>query len=239
MLLEIATFNIESAILAANTGADRIELCENPAYGGTTASYGTLRFAIEKIKIPVFPIIRPRGGDFLYSDSEFSIMKQDVEIAKSMGYGGVVLGLLNNDGTIDFPRTAELVELAHPMEVTFHRAFDRALDPFQALEKIIQTGCKRILTSGQVPVAMEGKELIRQLVVQAGNKIKIMPGSGVRSDNILDLVKATGATELHSSARKIESSHMLYHKENMKEMLHTLTIDADEIQRMKKILQDL
>jgi len=133
-MLEIAVFNIGSALLAVEAGADRLELCENPAEGGTTPSYGTLKMAKEKINIPVFPIIRVRGGDFLYSDDEFAVMKKDIELCKQLGFEGIVIGLLNADGTVDADRTKQLTDLAYPMEVTFHRAFDRAADPLQALE---------------------------------------------------------------------------------------------------------
>src|SRR4051794_24537161 len=151
--LEIAAFNIQSALVAAKAGADRIELCENPADGGTTPSFGTLKTVREKINIPVFPIVRPRGGDFLYSDEEFEVIKKDVVLIKSLGFEGIVFGLLKKDGTIDKQRTAKLVELAYPIEVTFHRAFDRAVEPLHALEEIITCGCQQILTSGQVPNA--------------------------------------------------------------------------------------
>lgn len=232
-LLEIAVFNIESAIKAANAGADRIELCENPADGGTTPSYGTLKTIKEKISIPVFPIIRPRGGDFLYSDNEFEVMVKDVELCKSLGFEGVVLGLLQADGGVDFVRTQKLVEWAYPMEVTFHRAFDRAKAPLQALEDIIKAGCNRILTSGQVPDAFEGKDLIKKLVQQADERIIIMPGSGVMSNNIQELARFTGAVELHSSARKMQPSDMSFIQNSMRETLENISVDTDEIKKMK------
>src|ERR1051326_3895835 len=153
--LEIAVFNIQSAILAAQAGADRIELCENPHDGGTTPSYGTLKTVREKINIPVFPIVRPHGGDFLYNDEEFEVMKKDILLIKQLGFEGAAIGLLNQNGTIEIKRTAKLVGLAYPLEITFHRAFDRAAEPLKALEDIIKCGCQRILTSGQVPNAFE------------------------------------------------------------------------------------
>ena len=183
-MLEIAVFNIQSALLAAAAGAHRLELCENPYDGGTTPSYGTLKTVREKISIPVFPIIRPRGGDFLYSDAEYEVICKDVQLCKELGFDGVVIGLLHADGSIDKERTKKLVDLAYPLEVTFHRAFDRAAHPLQALEDIIACGCNRILTSGQVPNAWDGRELIKQLVEKADDRIIIMPGSGVRSSNI-------------------------------------------------------
>ena len=233
MLLEIAVFNIQSAILAEAARADRLELCENPNDGGTTPSYGTLISAKEKISIPIFPIIRPRGGDFFYSDAEFEVMKKDILLCKSLGFEGVVFGLLNIDGSIDIKRTSLLVLLAYPMEVTFHRAFDRANNPFNAMEDIIACSCQRILTSGQVPNAFDGKNLIKELIVKAASRIIIMPGSGVRSNNIKELAQFTGADELHSSARKIIFSPMKFINDTMNEDLKNILVDEDEIRSMK------
>lgn len=233
MLLEIAVFNIQSAIIAANAGADRIELCENPFDGGTTPSYGTLKTVREKISIPVFPIIRPRGGDFLYTDEEFEVMKKDILLCKELGFEGLVTGMLLSDGGIDIKRTSKLVHLAYPLEVTFHRAFDRAKDPLHSLEDIIQSGCQRILTSGQAPNAFDGKELIKQLVEQSDERIIIMPGSGVRSINIAELAQYTGATELHSSARKNIPSAMQFAAPYMQETLQNISVDEEEVKHMK------
>ena len=157
--------------------------------GGTTPSYGTLKTVREKISIPVFPIIRARGGDFFYTNDEFTVMQKDVLLCKQLGFEGVVIGLLNKDATIDKEKTKRLVDVAYPMEVTFHRAFDRTKDAFQSLEDIINCGCQRILTSGQVPNAFDGKDLIKQLIEQADERIIIMPGSGVRSNNIKELAR--------------------------------------------------
>ena len=233
MTLEIAVFNIQSSIIAANAGADRIELCENPADGGTTPSYGTLKTVRDKVSVPVFPIIRPRGGDFLYTQEEFEVMIRDVQLCKELGFEGVVLGLLNPDGSIDVPRTTMLVQLAYPLEVTFHRAFDRAARPSRALEDVIDCGCQRILTSGQVPNAFDGKLLIKQLVADAAERIIIMPGSGVRAGNIAALAAFTGATELHSSARKTIASQMHYYPSSMEEVLENIIPDIAEIKAMK------
>lgn len=232
MLLEIAVFDIGAAIVAAKAGAHRLELCANPAEGGITPSYGTLVAVREKIDIPVFPIIRPRGGDFLYSEEEFEVMRKDVLLCKQLGFEGVVLGLLSADGTIDMNRTAALVDVAYPMEVTFHRAFDRVIDPFKALEAIINCGCQRILTSGLVPTAWDGKQLIKALITAAENRIEIMPGSGVRSHNIKALAEFTGATEFHSAAKIMEPSAMQYQASNMQENNDTFFVDSDDIQQM-------
>ena len=239
IVLEIAVFNIQSAIMAAQAGANRIELCENPLDGGTTPSYGTLKTVREKIVIPVFPIVRPRGGDFLYNDDEFEIMQKDILLCKSLGFEGIVTGLLNADATVDIKRTTALTALAYPMDVTFHRAFDRATDPLQALEAVINCGCQRILTSGQVPNAFDGKELIKQLIQQADERIIIMPGSGIRSNNIAELATYTGAAELHSSARKNIASAMQFIQNGMLENLENTIVDTDEIKNMKAPLKQI
>jgi len=236
--LEIAVFSVEAAVTALKAGAHRIEFCENPQEGGTTPSYGSLKTLRSYTTQPVFPIIRPRGGDFLYSRSEFEVMKADLLIVKELGYLGAVIGLLNADGSIDTNRTKELVDIAGPsMQISFHRAFDRCKDPFIALEEIIETGCKRILTSGQVSNAADALALLKKLVEQAGDRIIIMPGSGVRSNNIKEIMQATGAKEMHSSARQMQSSKMLYAKDSMNENLQAIGVDADEIKKMLAQLQ--
>ena len=238
-ILEIAVFNIESALSAIAAGADRIEFCENPMEGGTTPSYGSLKTLIHKTKTPVFPIIRPRGGDFLYSDDEFDSMKSDLLLIKDLGYPGAVIGLLKKDGHIDIDRTAALVSVAGNMEITFHRAFDRCIDPLKGLEDIIQTGCKRILTSGQVPHVSNALPLITQLVNNANGRITIMPGSGVRANNIADIISSTGVMEIHSSARKNYPSKMLFSPASMQEQMMFTGIDEAEIMAMKKAITAL
>lgn len=235
--LEVIGFNIENCVLAQSAGASRIELCDNPEEGGTTPSYGFIKAAREKLKIDLFPIIRPRGGDFLYSDEEFEIMKTDVKLCKQLGCDGVVIGMLNADGTVDKKRNATLVELAYPLGVTFHRAFDRTADAFQAMEDIICIGCERILTSGQKPNAADGAELIAQLIKQADERIIIMPGSGVRSKNIIDLAKKTGATEFHTSARIDIESKMSFNNPAMNENLKSVSVDEKEIRRIVELLK--
>ena len=232
VILEIAVFSVEAALSAINAGADRIEFCENPSEGGTTPSYGSLVTLKKLTTKPVFPIIRPRGGDFLYTDVEYECIKADILIAKELGYPGVVIGLLNADGSIDVKRTTALVELAAPMQVTFHRAFDRCNNPFQGMEDIISTGCKRILTSGQVPNAHDALPLLSQLVEKANGRIIIMPGSGVRASNIQEIIKVTKATEVHSSARKMYPSKMSYLQTSMNEEMKSIGIDPAEIAAM-------
>jgi len=236
MLLEVAVFNIQSALQAQSAGADRLELCENPYDGGTTPSFGMLKTIIEKISIPVFPIIRPRGGDFLYSDEEYEVMKKDILLCKELGFKGAVLGLLHIDGSIDIERTKKLVDSAYPLQITFHRAFDRAKNPMKSLEQLIQAGCARILTSGQKPNVGNALNMIKDLIEQASNRIIILPGSGVRSNN-LEKIMQTGAKEYHSSARKTVATAMQFTVASMAETLTNTSVDEDEIKKMKTILQ--
>jgi copper homeostasis protein len=235
--LEIAVFNIEAALEAIEAGADRIEFCENPSEGGTTPSYGSLSRMIQLTAQPVFPIIRPRGGDFLYTDEEFEVIKSDLLLIKDLGYAGAVIGMLKEDGSIDVNRTAELVSMAGHMEITFHRAFDRCKDPLKGLEDIIQTGCKRILTSGQVPNAGDALPLIKKLVDQANERIIIMPGSGVRASNIQVITNTTGVKEIHSSARKALSTKMYFNQPTMQENMQVMGVDTHEIKSMLKAIK--
>jgi copper homeostasis protein len=237
-LLEIAVFNYSSAVLAEKAGADRLELCENAGEGGTTPSYGTLRQVKENINIPVFPIVRPRGGDFLYNKDELEIIKHDINLCKQLGFEGVVFGMLLTDGTIDKDNCKRLVDLAYPMEVTFHRAFDRTVDPFKAMDDLIECGCSRILTSGQVPNVADGLDLIGKLIKAADDRIIIMPGSGLRSSNVLSIAEATGANEFHSSARTFIPSQMDFNNPNMKENSQSVSVDVDEIKSTKDILRN-
>lgn len=238
-LLEVIGFNIESCLLAQAAGANRIELCDNPGEGGTTPSYGFIKAARENLHISLFPIIRPRGGDFLYTDAEFEVMKNDVKLCKQLGCDGVVIGILNEDGTIDKKRCSQLVELAYPLGVTFHRAFDRVNNPEQALEDVIEIGCERILTSGLQPNAPEGATQIASLIKQADERIIIMPGSGVRADNLMELADKTGAKEFHSSARKNIGSMMKFTNSTMQENLQSVSVDEDEIRKMAGFISKL
>ncbi|MBN8852630.1 MAG: copper homeostasis protein CutC [Sphingobacteriales bacterium 50-39] len=236
--LEICSFDLLSALIAQEAGAQRIELCAGPAEGGTTPGPGLIRVAREKIHIDVYPIIRPRGGDFLYTDEEFDIMMKEVAYCKQVGCNGVVIGLLNADGTIDKSRTARLVDLAYPLGVTFHRAFDWAVNPFEAMEDIISVGCERILTSGQHPTAPEGADLINELVRQADDRIIIMPGSGVRADNIIALAEKTDASEFHTSARTKAPSQMEFVNTSMKDDMSAVRADREEIVKIIRLLTE-
>ncbi|MGV3529020.1 MAG: copper homeostasis protein CutC [Flavisolibacter sp.] len=238
-LLEIATADFITTQSAVAGGADRIELCAALGDGGTTPSLGTIRQCRESFSLPLFPIIRPRGGDFLYTDEEYNIMLTDVKLCRDLGCDGVVLGLLQSDGRIDIKRTEALVKAAYPMEVTFHRAFDRCVDPFEALEKLVEAGVQRILTSGQKPTAPEGAGLIAELVKAASERIIIMPGSGVRTDNIVALAKETGATEFHTSLRAKQSSHMQYRHPSFADAdFQNPAIHASDVESVKKLLDE-
>src|ERR1700754_1423993 len=237
--LEICAFNLASAIVAQGAGADRVELCASPAEGGVTPSPGVIRLARESLRIALYPIIRPREGDFLYSEEEFRIMLRDIDYCKQLGCNGVVIGLLQADGSVDQRRTARLVEAAYPLGVSFHRAFDRAANPFEALEDIIHMGCERVLTSGQRPTALEGATLIDQLVREADDRIVIMPGSGVRSSTIADLAERTGAAEFHTSARLRQASGMEFVPVAMKEEQSVVMAGEEEIKKIKEALTAL
>ena len=236
--LEIIGFTIEGCIMAQKAGANRIELCDSPADGGTTASYGYIKAAREKLQIELFPIIRPRGGDFFYTDDEFEIMKTDVKLCKDIGCDGVVIGMLTKDGKVDKKRCSVLVDYAYPLGVTFHRAFDRCSDPWEAIEDIIDAGCERILTSGQKPNAAEGAELIKQLIEKADDRIIIMPGSGVTSGNILLIAETTGAVEFHASARIKVKSKMEYNNPALNENMESILVEEEEIKRMLSVLEN-
>jgi copper homeostasis protein len=238
-IIEIATSDFITTKSAVEGGADRIELCANLAEGGTTASYGTIKQCREAFTVLLYPIIRPRGGDFLYTREEFEIMLQDVKLCKQLGCDGIVIGLLNTDGTIDVKRTAQLIETAYPLGVTFHRAFDRCKNPFVALEQLIEIGCERILTSGQQPSVADGVELVTELNQIANERIIIMPGSGVRKENIQLLAEKTGCVEFHSSLRGKERSKMDFVHEAFKDLAESYmnnAIDVEEVRALRNAL---
>lgn len=214
-MLEICCYSVQSAIIAEQSGANRIELCAGVYEGGTTPSLATIQLVKEKVDIPVHVIIRPRGADFCYSDVEFECMKKDILSCKKEGVEGVVSGILLADGKIDIERTKELVDLAKPMSFTFHRAFDMLENHAEALQELMKMGVERILTSGGMQTAEEGIELLAELVERAENRIIIMPGSGVNEDNIGKLRDVTGAKEFHCSAKKLVKGKMEYQNPNI------------------------
>ena len=237
--IEIAVNDYPSAAAAVRGGADRIELCSALSEGGLTPSHGLIKKSLNDFDIPVFPIIRPRAGDFLYTDEEFEIIQEDVLFCKRSGCRGVVAGFLQADGNIDKERINLITNIAYPMQVTFHRAFDRCRDPFQALEDIIEAGCSRILTSAQRLTAIEGTDLIKQLIEAAKDRIIIMPGSGVRKENIKELAEKTGATEFHSSVKSLANRRMQFIHPTFAELQDEYTItsvDAEEVKALRKAL---
>lgn len=230
--LEVCAFNVQSCITAEKAGAVRVELCDNPVEGGTTPSYGTIKTARQKISILLYPIIRPRSGNYYYSEDEYEIIKNDITICRELGCDGVSVGAQNIDATINVEMLKQIVEWAGPMGVTCNRAFDGAPDPFQALEDIIEAGCERILTSGQASAAPDAGELLGKLVKQAAGRIIIMPGAGVKSSNIKQLAEQSGATEFHSSARIIAHNPQTYINKQVSDYGNVYIADENEVRAM-------
>ena len=198
--IEIACFNLESALIAQKAGADRVELCADMLVGGTTPIIETIQQARKHLTIDLYVMIRPRGGNFVCSEAEFEQMKLEIETIKKLGVNGFVFGILNKDKTINIEQNKALLELAKPFPCTFHRAFDEVLNVDKALEDVISCKFSTILTSGTFPNVMEGKEVLKQLVIQANNRIEIMPGGGLRSTNVLELNEMVNTNWYHSSA---------------------------------------
>ncbi|MBK8899657.1 MAG: copper homeostasis protein CutC [Anaerolineaceae bacterium] len=216
-ILEVCLSGIESALAAQAGGADRIELCDNLAQGGTTPSLGMMTQVRQRLSIAMHVIIRPRGGDFCYSEAEFAVMQQDVLAAKEVGVDGVVLGILLPDGMVDKPRCRELIAWARPLSITFHRAFDMTPGPFAALDDLLELGIDRLLTSGQAETAVHGQSLIHHLQQRAGDRLAIMAGGGVTAQNAPGLLAATGIGELHagSSCTELVPGRMTFQNPNL------------------------
>lgn len=241
MIFEVCVDAVEGALAAQAAGAQRIELCDNLVEGGTTPSLGMIQLTRQSVSIAINVIIRPRGGDFCYSDLELEVMRLDILAAKAAGANGVVIGLLKPDGTVDVERTSILVTAARPMSVTFHRAFDLSRDPNEALEAICGLKIERILTSGQMPSALEGADCIAALVQQAARRTIILAGGGINVRNIAAVVAKTGVKEVHFAARKTVDSPMTFKN------LHTFmgkAYEPDEyirketdLERIQKVLK--
>lgn len=197
--LEVCANGLQSALVAQEGGAYRVELCDNLLEGGTTPSYGQIALTRKLLNIKLYPIIRPRGGDFVYSDLEFEVMKADILNCKALGCNGVVFGILTRSGTVDMERCQILLDLAHPLPATFHRAFDNTSDLFQALESCITLGFERILSSGGEDTAISGAETLKRLIDVAGSRIEVMPGAGLTAGNVAAVVESTGAKAVHGS----------------------------------------
>jgi copper homeostasis protein len=239
-ILEVCIDSVESAIASQQGGASRVELCDNLFEGGTTPSAGIIQVVRKNIEIDLNVMIRPRGGDFLYSAYEFEVMKADIIMAKELGANGVVFGLLNADGSIDTARSAQLIELAKPLSVTFHRAFDMVSNPMAALNDLLELKVDRLLTSGLEATAYEGADLIAGLVNKAKNALIIMPGGGISEKNIAKIANITQCKEFHVTGRTVRPSGMSYHKEGvymggelrMSEFLNYFT-DTERIRSIK------
>ena len=197
MIKEACVESLIDALEAEKRGADRIELCDNLSQGGTTPSYGTIKVALSTLKIPVFPIIRPRGGDFYYTPAEIEVIKEDIKVCKSLGTKGVVLGLLTKDKKIDLEVLSQLVELAKPMEVTFHKAIDELEDPTLVIDELINIGVKRILSSGTKPTALEGKDMLNKMIEKAGDRLTIVVAGKVTKEILLEVSNLIPAKEYH------------------------------------------
>lgn len=230
-IIEICANSAQSCVEAEMGGASRVELCAGIPEGGTTPSYGEIKTAQALTStIDINVIIRPRGGDFLYTEAEVEAMLLDIELCKQLGVHGVVFGCLTSEGNIDVPLMRRLIEAAKPLSVTCHRAFDVCRDPFAALEQLIELGCDRILTSGQQSTAEKGIPLLKQLVERAGQRIIIMPGCGVREGNIARIEAETGAREFHTSARSVVHSQMRYRKEEVPMGSSAVTSEFETVQ---------
>jgi len=240
MIIEICANSFESAFNAQQAGGHRIELCSELAVGGITPSYGLIKQVLSTLSIPVFVLIRPRSGDFNYSDAEFKIIKNDIELCKKLGCSGIVSGVLKTDNSIDVLRTQELVELAKPLPFVFHRAFDLGPDPISALNELMEIGVHRVLTSGQESTALKGLELIQKLKSQAKNRITILPGGGINLENALQF-KEAGFNEIHCSLSTFHQ-HVIQPKISMKSPVHFNEFgysvsDYSKIEAIIKLLQ--
>lgn len=236
-ILEICAGTLNSALIAQANGADRVELCDNLAEGGTTPSAGMISQCKKLLHIPFFPIIRPRGGDFVYSQAEFEVMKEDVIFCRKLNCDGVVIGMLREDRNVDVERCSELISLAGSMQITFHRAFDRCKSMEKSLEDIVGLGCHRILTSGGKVHASDATGKLKSLVEQAGSRISIMPGSGITYHNLNEILLETGASEFHTTAKKrsVAIPDSIY-PNGMDPSLYFET-DAENVRLLKEVLQ--
>jgi len=238
-LLEIASNSVASALAAQQGGADRIELFDNLAEGGTTPSQGSIAVARDRLRIPLFVLIRPRPGDFLYTALEAEIMLRDIAYCRALGCDGVVIGALDADGGIDMPLCRELVSAACPLGITFHRAFDAACDLPAALEQIVTLGCQRILSSGGQASALAGADVLAALVAQAGDRIALMAGAGITAANVMEVAERSGCVELHASAKTTQPSAMRHHNPALTGLSPDWTVtDAAQVSALRAVLDN-
>lgn len=241
MRLEICVDSLESLLAAQEGGANRIELCSALELGGLTPSYGLMKAAAELDDLEIFVMIRPRSGDFYYSDFELETMKKDIEVVKDLGLDGVVFGLQKKDGSLDIEKMANLIKLAKPLKVSLHRAFDNSKSPQDQMDDLIKIGLVRILTSGLEENAEKGKNFIRDLQKKYGSKIEIMPGAGITSKNLESLYQTTQCISYHMSAKKLVTSKLEY-KGKIKfseDDYHRFYVDKEEVTRARQILNKL
>jgi copper homeostasis protein len=236
-ILEVCAFTIQTCIIAERAGAARVELCDNPIEGGTTPSYGTIKQVRDKIGIDLFPIIRPRSGNYFYNEDEYAIIKHDIQICRELGCNGISVGTQTIDAEIDTEWLKRIVEWAGPMSVTCNRAFDGTPDPLKSLEELIACGCRRVLTSGQKSAAPDAGQLLGELVKQAAGRITIMPGAGVKSTNLQKLVAESNATEYHSSARAVAPNPLTYINKEVSDYGNVYIADEDEVRAMVAVLK--
>lgn len=236
-ILEVCAFNIQSCKNAERAGAKRVELCDNPIEGGTTPSFGTIKVVRESISIDLYPIIRPRSGNYFYNEDEYAIIKSDIEACKQLGCNGISVGTQKINGEIDTEWLKRIVEWAGPLGVTCNRAFDGTPDPFKALEDIIECGCERVLTSGQKSAAPDAGDILNQLVQQANNRIVIMPGAGIKSSNLKKLIEECNALQYHASARVIAENPVTYVNKQVSDYGNVYISDEEEVRAMVTILE--
>ena len=242
LLIEVCVDSVESAVAAELGGAARVELCDDLLEGGTTPSTGMIEVIRERVAIGLHVLIRPRGGDFCYSDFEFEVMQRDIAAARRLGIDGVVLGLLHPDGSVDEPRNRLLVEAARPLGVTFHRAFDITRDPAESLESLLRIGVGRVLTSGMARTALEGIPIIASLIRQAAGRIAVLAGCGINEGNVRRIVTETGVGEIHLTAAEPREGRIRYRNDSVSflkafppdEYLRSVT-DAERIKRIAKL----
>jgi len=245
MELEVCIDSVESAIAAERGGARRVELCSDLLEGGLTPGAGLIASVRRYASLDIFVMIRPRGGDFFYSEIEFEVMREEIAHARSLGADGIVLGLLDEQGRVDVPRTRALVELAAPLPVTFHRAIDMTPDPLAALDAVISTGVRRILTSGGKPNALRGAQEIARMVQRAQGRIAIMPGCGVTALNVAEIAHITGASEFHASVRTPLESPVQYRKRGVAMgdvragEYHRYEVRDENVRLLVNVLEDL
>ena len=235
-LLEVCAFNVQSCLIAQRAGAARIELCDNPVEGGTTPSYGTIRRARERIDILLYPIIRPRSGNYYYDDDDFEIIRQDIAVCKELGCDGISVGAATIAAEIDTERMKRIVEWAYPLGVTCNRVFDGTPDLFKALEDLVGCGCERVLTSGGRRGAPDAGALLGQLVRQAGDRICVMPGAGITSSNLARLRQESGAREYHASARTVAPNPVTYVNTQVSDYGSVYVANEAEVERMVRLL---